>query len=61
MLGVVMWINLYQGTNSFSIYIFDPNFSATVLTSLSPLPEQLITISELSLRVGQSYSRYANA
>ena len=56
-----MWINLYQGTNGFSIYIFDPNFSATVLTSLSPLPEQLITISELSLRVGQSFSRYAIA
>jgi len=39
------------------IYIFDPNFSATVFTSLSPLPEQLITISEFLLRVWQSFSR----
>ena len=61
MLGVLMLINLFQGTNRFLLYIFDPSFSETVFTSLSPLPEQLMTISELRLRVGQSVSRYANA
>ena len=47
MLGVQMLINLFQGINKLLFYISDPSFSATVFTSLSPLPEQLMTISEL--------------
>ena len=55
-----------DGVDILTLQFRDINFqisndAATVLTSLSPLPEQLITISVSLLRLGHNFSNQANA
>ena len=57
MVGVFI---LIQGSLGIS-YLISSILEDTVLTSLSPLPEQLITISLFSFRDGHNFSSQANA